>query len=266
MSSKYFIPAKKSQAGFSITDVMVGMVLSLIATIIIFQVFAVSESNKRNTTGGGNAQQNGVAGLFTIERGLRLAGYGFLASDPVASQVPVTLTIGGTAATPDSITVNSRPDWNYGPFDPTNNAAFPNLTPTPYVSETFSIAAAANNNVQLVSSVNGPVADGIAQLKAQYGTDANGNGIVDANEWVTGPPAVPTSVLAVRLALVARSAQAEKTVANVQCTSTTVYPSWIGGTVDLSGNLGLPAGDSWQCYRYKIFEVTVPLRNVIWRP
>ncbi len=34
-----------------------------------------------------------------------------------------------------------------------------------------------------------------------------------------------------------------------------------GAQIDLSGT----AAD-WQCYRYKLFQSTVPLRNMIWRP
>jgi len=27
----------------------------------------------------------------------------------------------------------------------------------------------------------------------------------------------------------------------------------------------LPAGVTWQCFRYRVFETTVPLRNWIWK-
>jgi hypothetical protein len=90
------------------------------------------------------------------------------------------------------------------------------------------------------------LAEGIAQLKAVRVNDGGGR--------MTG----------VQLIIVARSSQPEKNVdaANV-CNTTTVGPSWINGTVDLSGLIGL-TGDDWKCYRYKAFTVTVPLRNVIW--
>jgi len=62
--------------GFTLVEVMVGVLIGLIGTVVIFQVFAVSEGQKRTTTGASDAQQNGVFGLFQIERDVRMAGYG----------------------------------------------------------------------------------------------------------------------------------------------------------------------------------------------
>src|SRR3990167_3252715 len=63
--------------GFSLVEIMVGMVIGLISTIIVMQVFATFEGQKRTTTGGSDAQTNGGVGLYTIERDMRMAGYGF---------------------------------------------------------------------------------------------------------------------------------------------------------------------------------------------
>lgn len=255
---------RNSQAGFSLVDVMVGMVLSLIGTIVIFQVFSVSESIKRTTTSGGEAQQNGVAALFMLERALKEAGYGINSTD--VNPTPVQITVGAGGA-PDSITVSYRQNWDYGAFAP-SILAFAAAVPPALTLETYSINNAQLLKVSLPAAADdGVLVDGIVQIKAQYGTDANGDGIVSNAEWGTAAPANPMSVLAMRLALVARSAQPEKPdPVTGLCNTTTAPPVWVGGTVDLSGNSGLAVGDSWQCYRYKTFEVTVPLRNVIWRP
>ena len=68
-------PSERRQ-GFTLVELMVGVLIGLIGTIVIFQVFAVSESQKRTTAGSSDAQQNGVFGLFQIERDARMAGYG----------------------------------------------------------------------------------------------------------------------------------------------------------------------------------------------
>ena len=68
--------------GFTLVEIMVGVLIGLIGTVVIFQVFAVSEGQKRTTTGAGDAQQNGVFALFQVERDLRTAGFG-LAHLPV---------------------------------------------------------------------------------------------------------------------------------------------------------------------------------------
>ena len=66
----------RASRGFTLVEVMVGVMIGLIATVVIFQVFAVSESQKRTTTGGSDAQQNGGFSLFQVERDIRMAGYG----------------------------------------------------------------------------------------------------------------------------------------------------------------------------------------------
>ena len=68
-------------------------------------------------------------------------------------------------------------------------------------------------------------------------------------------------VIAVRLAVVARSMQPEKpNPATNLCDATTAAPIWQtkGVAIDLSAN------PNWKCYRYRLFEVTVPLRNMVW--
>jgi type IV pilus assembly protein PilW len=122
------LPAQPSrlQAGLSMVELMVAMVIALIGTIIMFQVFEVSEGIKRTTTAGGDSQQNGVIALYLMENDLRQAGNGFsetslagctvLAYDAPPSGtpaprnftmtlVPVSITSGANAQTPDSFTV-----------------------------------------------------------------------------------------------------------------------------------------------------------------
>jgi type IV pilus assembly protein PilW len=146
---------------------------------------------------------------------------------------------------------------------------------------TYSIAVSADgNHYQLQSSdlfVNqvAAVADDVIDLQAQYGLDngiSNGtlnhasyvadDGIVD--EFVDTLPAVPVAkdwsrVLAVRVALLARSKLKEKRDTTNTCTTTKTAPSWGGGTAFV-----MTATD-WGCYHYRVFETTVPLRNVIWK-
>lgn len=69
----------RRHAGFSLIELMVAVVIGLIGTLVMFQVFAVSEGQKRTTASGGDAQQNGAIGLFTLERELRNSGHGLTA-------------------------------------------------------------------------------------------------------------------------------------------------------------------------------------------
>jgi type IV pilus assembly protein PilW len=122
----------------------------------------------------------------------------------------------------------------------------------------------------LSSSAVQTVADNIVQIKAQYGIDdgiggtAAGDGIVD--RWITTPQPVSAAqwaqVLAIRVGLVARSANPEKPVGGgTTCNTTTVAPTWTGS----AGNpFDLSATATWQCYRYKVFQTTIPVRNMLW--
>ena len=46
-------------AGFSLVELMVAVVIGLIGTLVMFQVFAVSEGQKRTTASGGDGDGDG---------------------------------------------------------------------------------------------------------------------------------------------------------------------------------------------------------------
>ena len=69
--------------GFSIIETMIGMVIALAATLIIFQMFSAFEGQKRTTTGGADATDNGMFALMSIERDARMAGTGVANRDLV---------------------------------------------------------------------------------------------------------------------------------------------------------------------------------------
>ncbi len=110
------------------------------------------------------------------------------------------------------------------------------------------------------------VAENIVSLRAQYGRDTSGpmDGTVDAYNRTTPTTAcLWARTPAIRLALVARSAQFEKDAV------TTVAPRWAGSdsAVPLSAqpiNIDLSGDANWGNYRYRVFETVVPIRNVAW--
>lgn len=79
----------RQESGFSLVEVMVGMVIGLLGVIIIMQVLSVGETQRRSTSSGADAQTNGALGMFVLERDIRQAGYGFTSA-----------TVNGDTATP----------------------------------------------------------------------------------------------------------------------------------------------------------------------
>ena len=87
------------QAGFSLVELMVGLTIGLLATLVITQVMSGFEVQKRVTTGSADAQTNGSIALYDIGRELKMAGYGLLPITNSAYDCTAT-TIDGIAETP----------------------------------------------------------------------------------------------------------------------------------------------------------------------
>ncbi len=66
-----------AEAGLSLIEVLVSMVLALLTFLIMFQMFESWDRSKRTTASGGGAMITGALALFRLERDLRLAGFGF---------------------------------------------------------------------------------------------------------------------------------------------------------------------------------------------
>lgn len=132
------------------------------------------------------------------------------------------------------------------------------------VSNRYSIV---DGGLQVFSELTGDVdlvADGIVDLQADYGLnldgdtentvdeyrmspDLDGNGVISWDEW--------EKVIAIRVGLVSRSSKKEASAV------TTEPLTWAGGTFGNVSNL-----EDWQQYRYRVFETTVVIRNILWKP
>lgn len=129
------------------------------------------------------------------------------------------------------------------------------------------------------------IADNIVSIKAQYGMDIRAGLAFTPEKGTTigkwsatlSNPADPTEyqrIVALRLAVVARSKTPDRPAADGSCNATTVAPK-VFATQEPNGVTAQPidvdvavAGDtvSWKCYRYRVFETIVPIRNAAWRP
>jgi type IV pilus assembly protein PilW len=160
-------------------------------------------------------------------------------------------------------------------------------------SPTMTTYAVVNNTLVAIDATapGSPpqvIADGIVQLQAQYGYDGNNDGKLTAptnsavlniagtaDQWADALPAAGMTadkwkqIVAVRLAIVARSVTPERPDAAGNCQITLVGPRWFARDPATAYNIDVSAsstGSLWKCYRYRVFEVTIPIRNVAWFP
>lgn len=153
-----------------------------------------------------------------------------------------------------------------------------------FVDRTFSVSA-DNALHQSTFNMTAPTAKTeedlfphIVQMQAYYGKDTSvpADGVIDLYDETTPTTAAGwAQVLAVRVAVVARSAQREKEIV------TASSPAWqVGNAVPVTGSaacaspatstcvtveVGASGDTEWKHYRYKLFDTVVPLRNVLWR-
>ena len=145
------------------------------------------------------------------------------------------------------------------------------------------------SNLAGAMAARSTVVEGIVALKAQYGFAAGAfdpatglqvaqwsNTMVNADgDAVTGSPGDYQRVAAIRVAVVARSKIPEKpSTTDGQCSATPDKPV-VFAAASPASVAAVPvtvevaqAGDSisWKCYRYRVFETIIPIRNAGWRP
>lgn len=134
------------------------------------------------------------------------------------------------------------------------------------------------------NSAQVPVASDIVALQAQYGvattvdptsTSTSGAGFLNrVDQWVDatgiyGPGMVlldRNRIRAIRVAVVARDGNLQKQAVSQACngTDTGLSRVCIWRADATPGNVDLTALPDWQRYRYRTFEATIPLRNILW--
>lgn len=149
---------------------------------------------------------------------------------------------------------------------------------------TYSVLTTANAYKLQVLDVMGAIQTGatpqqiiddIVDLQAEYGRDSNNDGRVSDTEWTSVTPTNSVEwqqLFAVRIGVLTRSGNYERPdPAGSACAATTTTPTWSGSIDPVTAAVkpdsaftvpgGLPS-----CYKHRVFETVIPLRNMIWRP
>lgn len=367
--------------GLSLIELLVGITVGLLATLVIMQMYATFEGQKRTSTTGADAQENALIALATVERDVRMAGNG-LADSPMMNCstlfsaydngggsytlpapgftstgiAPAAIVDGGTGTNnSDTITLVYGLSWRssigssirqsmptsasdlkltnvygfavgqkvfvtdgtnctimevtqvqtpaggsglYGVVHQGGTSAYnppASVTNGPpawpaygigsmvysldgFTARRYSIGVSGSTSalfaqeLATAGSTATAIVGDIVNMQAQYGvapagsqqvtcwTDATGSACGGTN-WASPTPAEIKRIKALRVAIVSRSALAERpSVTGSSCDTTTTAPAtWSGGpAVNLTGD------PNWKCYRYKVYQTVIPLRNVIW--
>jgi type IV pilus assembly protein PilW len=256
----------------------------------------------RQITGGGNATSttlDNTVGFATAASGpaygwdlvlVSQSGTPDCLMEQVATIAPPTLNLGGIyyTATGGTANMGALAGSTSSYITPIGNAVANNVQ--------FMLFGVDNNrtlysydllqNLKLVSGAAADsaqaIADGVVQMNALYGIDTNGDGIQDA--WA-GPgdagwdfntvmttPAKMTKIVSVRVALVVRGEYYDTTrdaagVPIAVSPPTLTIFNGLNNGANFTGGSSLkqtiPLNATDRQFRYRVFEFTVPLRNML---
>ncbi|MGZ8261977.1 MAG: PilW family protein [Methylotenera sp.] len=133
------------QTGLSLVEILVGLVIGMLVTLVIMQVFATFEGQKRSTTGNADAQTNGSIALFSIQRDVQMAGFGLPVFD--TQNPPLKCEKIPTAATLPMV-------------DHDSNAATPDIGMSPITITDGGTAAGASDSIAIRYSTDGATSKG----------------------------------------------------------------------------------------------------------
>jgi type IV pilus assembly protein PilW len=105
--------------GFSLIEIMVGLAIGVIGVIVVMQIFADAEKQKRVVTGGGDAQTTGALALKTLQSDIRQSGWGIRSFGLVGCSL--SLRPGVTRVPLAPVVINPPID----PADPSGNPVIP---------------------------------------------------------------------------------------------------------------------------------------------
>lgn len=327
------------EAGFSLIELLIGLAIGMLVSLVIMQVFSVFEGGKRSSMGTADAQTNGNIALYAMSRDLQQAGFGMPSltgtdsalSCAIADNMSPMLITDGGGAVPDKIelrygdsqsggmptritdrqgvfvsVVNSmgckegdlalQVDGTSceiktikpltGPNDPNTTVKLHDAAGLTnegvlyclgqWKEYTYQVVESpANSKKFILTNGTDTIASEVVNIQAQYGYSNNGDNKIDGwtpatGAWARGAitPTLVKQIRAVRFAVATRNGLREKTVmtpsqcmsafGTIACADT---PPNGALKLDISGSA---TGADWQYYRYRVYETTIPIRNMIW--
>jgi len=182
----------KHQAGFTLIEMMISLVLGLIIIAAVINMYMGSSRSAQFTSGLQTMQENGRYGVTVMQRGLRLAGYA-----PERRLDPIDVELSGA----DSITVVMRRNYDCNGSD-TEKSSSPG-----FAVNTYALDAKAQ---QITCKGNGPdatampIVEGVEGFRILYGLDTDDDEVPD--RYVSYNSSIPPrQIVGVRFAMLVNS-------------------------------------------------------------
>lgn len=95
-TSPVWLSSRKQQAGLSLVELLIGILIGLVATLAISNLFGEFEARKRVIASGADAQSSGLLALYYVQRDAQNAGFSlptYNSNDPSPLLCPINTSI-----------------------------------------------------------------------------------------------------------------------------------------------------------------------------
>jgi type IV pilus assembly protein PilW len=185
-------PAARRQAGLSLIELMITLVLGLIIVAAVFNMYTGNSHSARFTEGLQTMQENGRYGVSVLQRGLRLAGYspdGYIEA----------FDIDASGAT--SIAIRSQQPYDCNGMDTT---ATDGLAVNVYRHDALNNQLTCQSTQAAAPMV---IVEGVEAFRLLYGIDTDGDDdTAEPQSYIPYDDTInPAEVVALRFALLVNS-------------------------------------------------------------
>lgn len=158
--------------GFSLVEIMVGLVIGLIGVLILMQLFVLAEQQRGTTLSGAAAQATGTMAAFALERDIRMAGLGN------ANLGCASINAYNANATPKEFTLPGTP------------VTITQNTPSGTTNDQVQIIYSSSPIAAIPATIQSDIADSSAALNVDAGIGFNRNDLL-----VVSQPAATCSLV-----------------------------------------------------------------------
>ncbi len=272
-----------NERGVGLIEIMVGIVVGMVLVLMIFQIYLVTESQKRTITSSNDAQENASYGLFVLGQDLAGAGNVIATATTALSgcamlrPIPVAIAAGATDNDPDSLTVFFGGSGSLSAPTPFLNNAAVSTNPPGMYQVAGPVAFSPNDLIAAVQGANCT----LSTINAGGVSVAVGTGIATISHTLTATPGNDsaatynaTSASLINLGQGARVGQTRYALDTAKNTLTTqsLIPTVLAATpvvghvVNLKAQFGLDTDgdgtvDTWQSATGNWSAANLPLQT-----